>query len=590
MAYDLIIKGGTIVDGSGDTPYLGDVAIVDGMIAAVGKVEGSAKRTLDAEGALVSPGFVDIHTHYDGQVTWDPDLMPSSMHGVTTAVMGSCGVGFAPVRKKDRMTLIELMEGVEDIPGAALAEGIKWGWESFEQYMDSIDSFPHAIDFAVQVPHDALRVYVMGERALAHQEATDDDIAAMRAATRRALEAGAVGFSTGRTDNHRAKSGAATPASEATTRELEGIARAFHGLDHGVLQAVSDFDMPISADRFDPEFDAIEAMVAAGGGHRASISLLQRDADPEQWRRILTRVEAAKAKGLDIRVQVAARGIGIMLGLEATFHPFIGFPSYKKIAHLPLAERVQAMRDPDFRRTMLQEKSEKVAGDGSSIPPLADRLLAQLDRISMRLFRLGENPNYEPAPEESLFVEAQRRGIKPIEAMYDGMLEDEGKQLLYFPIFNYGSMNLDTVETMLSHPQALPGLSDGGAHVGTVCDASFPTYMLLHWARDRKKGHIPVERVVQMMTRDTARFIGFADRGELVVGKRADINVFDLNRLRLHRPRLVHDLPAGGQRLLQDVDGYRATLVHGQVIAENDQLTGIRSGRLARLGKASSAR
>ncbi|MCA9657744.1 MAG: amidohydrolase family protein, partial [Myxococcales bacterium] len=327
MAYDLIIKGGTIVDGTGRAPYAGDLAIKDGMIAAIaepGGLEGDAAELVDASGAIVTPGFVDVHTHYDGQISWDPDLMPSSIHGVTTAVMGSCGVGFAPVHNRDRQALIELMEGVEDIPGTALAEGIKWGWESFEEYMDAIDSFPHAIDFAAQVPHDALRMYVMGERAIAGEPATDADIAAMRDLTRRALEAGAIGFSTGRTDNHRMKSGAPTPASEATIRELEGIAAAFHGLGHGVLQAVSDFDMPISAERFDPEFDAIEAMVAAGGGHRASISLLQRDADPEQWKRILARVDAAKAKGIDIRVQVAARGIGVMLGLEATFHPFMG--------------------------------------------------------------------------------------------------------------------------------------------------------------------------------------------------------------------------------------------------------------------------
>ncbi len=589
MAYDLIIRGGTIVDGRGGEPYRGDVAIKDGLIAALGEVEGEAAETFDAEGAIVSPGFVDIHTHYDGQVSWDPDLMPSSMHGVTTCVMGSCGVGFAPVRTKDRQTLIELMEGVEDIPGAALAEGIKWQWESFEEYMDAIDAFPHAIDFAAQIPHDALRVYIMGERGVAGEEATEEDIAAMRDATRRALEAGAVGFTTGRTDNHRASTGAATPASEATIRELEGIAAAFHGLDHGVLQAVSDFDMPISAERFDPEFDAIEAMVAAGGGHRASISLLQRDADPHQWRRILDRVDAAKAKGLDIRVQVAARGIGVMLGLEATFHPFMGFPSYKKISQLPLAERVAAMRDPEVRAKMLTEKSEPLAGDGSSIPPLADRLLSQLERISMRLFRLGEDPNYEPTPQESLFFEAKRRGVTPLEVMYDAMLEDDGKQLLYFPIFNYGTMNLDNVETMLAHPQALPGLSDGGAHVGTICDASFPTYMLLHWVRDREKGRLPIQRVVQMMTSDTAKYIGYADRGELVVGKRADINVFDLDKLRLYRPRLVHDLPAGGQRLLQDVEGYRATFVRGEMIAHNGELTGARPGRLARLGVAARA-
>lgn len=579
---DLKIQGGTIVDGRGGAPYRGDVGVVGGRIVAVGAVDEAAARTIDAEGAIVTPGFVDLHCHYDGQVSWDPDLMPSSIHGVTTCVNGNCGVGFAPVREADRQALIELMEGVEDIPGSALAEGLRWRWESFPEYMRAIDT-PHAIDFAVQVPHDALRVYVMGARAIAGEDATDEDVARMRALTREALEAGAIGFSTGRTDNHRARSGAATPASEASVRELCGIAAAFHGLGHGVLQAVSDFDMSLGADRFDGEFDVLEAMVAAAGGHPLSISLSQRDGEPGQWRRILARVDAANARGVPIKVQVGARGIGVMLGLQATFHPFMGFPSYKRIAHLALAERVAALRDPGLRARILGETSDKVAGDGSSVPPLADRLLATLDVVSMRLFRLGARPNYEPTLADSIFAEARARGVTPLAAIYDALLEDEGRQLLYFPIFNYSGMNLDAVREMLVHPQALPGLSDGGAHVGTICDASFPTFLLSHWVRDRPQERIPVERVVQMLTGDGARFIGLRDRGAIAVGLRADLNVIDMERLALARPRMIEDLPAGGRRLLQDATGYRATLVAGEVIAAEGALTGARPGRLARV-------
>ena len=579
---DLKVSGGMIVDGLGGAPYAGDVGIAGGRIVAVGAVPEAARRTIDARGAAVTPGFVDLHCHYDGQVSWDADLLPSSAHGVTTCVVGNCGVGFAPVREADREALIALMEGVEDIPGSALAEGLRWRWESFPEYMAAIDT-PHAIDFAVQVPHDALRVYVMGARGLAGEAATEADVAQMRALTRAALEAGAAGFSTGRTDNHRARSGAPTPASEAAAAELRGIAEGLRGLGHGVLQAVSDFDMSEGPERFDGEFDVLEAMAAAAG-RPLSISLSQRDAESGQWRRILERVEAANQRGLTVRVQVAARGIGVMLGLQATFHPFMGFPSYKAIAHLPLAERVAALRDPGVRARILSERSDKVAGDGSSVPPLADRLLATLDVVSMRLFRLGERPNYEPTLADSIFAEAQRRGVTPLAAIYDALLEDEGQQLLYFPIFNYSGMNLDAVRAMMVHPAALPGLSDGGAHVGTICDASFPTFLLTHWVRDRAEGRLPLARAVQMLTRDTALYMGMTDRGAITPGLRADLNVIDLERLTLARPRMVRDLPAGGQRLLQDAIGYRATVVGGEVIAVEGALTGARPGRLVRMG------
>lgn len=580
--YDLKIVNGEVIDGTGAPRVRADVAVRDGRIVAVGDCDGPAREVIDAAGAVVTPGFVDLHCHYDGQVSWDDTLIPSSLHGVTTCVMGNCGVGFAPVRERDRARLIALMEGVEDIPGSALAEGIQWKWETLEEYIAAVDATPRAIDVAVQVTHDPLRVFVMGDRAFAGSVATDDDIAAMRDLTRRALEAGAVGFSTGRSDNHRAADGSDTPAAEATARELQGIAGAFEGLSHGVLQAVSDFDMARGDDRFDGEFDVLERMAEAAHGHPLSISLSQRDMAPDQWRKILARAEAANAKGLTVRVQVAPRGIGVLLGLEATFHPFIGFPSYKAIAHLDLDARVRAMRDPAFKARLLSETSEKVAGDGSNIPPLADVLLSRIDALSMKIFRLGEDPCYEPPIERSLYADAYARGVSPLEAIYDAMLDQDGRELLYFPIFNYTEFNLDNVRTMLTHPLALPGLSDGGAHVGTVCDASFPTFLLTHWTRDRAEGRIAVERAVQMLSADGANFLGLRDRGVIAVGKRADLNVIDLAALRLHRPRMVRDLPAGGRRLLQDATGYRATVVRGEVIARDGGLTDARPGRVAR--------
>ncbi|MDF1667858.1 MAG: amidohydrolase family protein [Planctomycetota bacterium] len=583
--FDVKIINGTIVDGTGKPAFQGQIGIKDGKITEVGACDGPAKKVIDAEGALVTPGFTDIHTHYDGQISWDKDLAPSSVHGVTTCVMGSCGVGFAPVKEKDRDRLIRIMEGVEDIPGTALAEGLTWNWESLPEYMDAIDSFPHAIDFAVQATHDALRVYVMGDRATSETPATDEDIAAMRDLVRDALKAGAVGFSTGRTDNHRSAEGHATPASEAQLKELVGIAEAFKGLDHGVLQAVSDFDMAQSPERFEPEWQLLEEMLKASGGHPMSISLMQRDQAPTQWQQIMRKAEEANEKGLNIRLQTAPRGIGVMLGLEATFHPFIGFPSYKKISALSLEERVKEMKKPEFRAQILTEKSDKVSGDGSSIPPLADHLLGNLELVAKRLYRLGENPNYEPAMEDCLYAEAMAQNKTMLEVLFDAMLEQDGHALLYFPIYNYSGLNLDAVREMMTHPLALPGLSDGGAHVGTVCDASFPTFLLSHWGKNRGKDLLPIEQLVHMQAYKTARFIGFTDRGELAPGQKADINIIDFDQLSLNPPRLVNDLPAGGKRLLQDAKGYRMTLLNGEVIAENGKLNDLRIGRLARLGQ-----
>ncbi len=584
MALDVIISGGTVLDGTGAEGRVADVGIAGGRIVEVGRITQAAAQVIDADGALVTPGFIDLHTHYDGQATWDPELLPSSAHGVTTAVMGSCGVGFAPVRPTDHDRLVELMEGVEDIPGSALAEGLSWGFSSFPEYMDVLDGLPRTMDVMAQVPHDVLRYYVMGERGSAGADSSDDDIATMAALVREALLAGAVGFSTGRSDNHRTARGAYTPASDAPARELAAIGAAFRGLSFGVLQAVSDFDMNHSVARFDPEFDLLQGMVAASGGRPLSISLMQRDMASDQWKRILARAEAAVADGLDVRVQVAPRAIGVLLGLEASFHPFMGFPTYKAISQRPLAERVAAMRRPDVRAAILSEESEPVAGDGSPIPKMADDFLQALPLLSMRLFRLGDDCNYEPPLDQALGQQAIAQGRHVLEVLYDALLEDDGRALIYFPLFNYTDGNLDNVATMLRHPLALPGLSDGGAHVGTICDASFPSFLLSWWGRDRPEGLLPLSRLVAFQTGAVADFLGLRDRGRIAPGLRADLNVIDMERLRLRPPRLAIDLPAGGRRLLQDAEGYRATLVAGAIVSRDGALTGARPGRLLRMG------
>ncbi len=583
MTFDLKIVGGRIVDGTGAPAFPGNVGIADGRIVEVGPCNGTADRTIDAEGAIVTPGFVDLHTHYDGQATWDQEMLPSAQHGVTTAIMGNCGVGFAPVHDQDHERLIGLMEGVEDIPGAALAEGLRWGWRSFPDYLDALDSMPRTLDIGAQLPHDALRLHVMGERGAAQEPATRDDIAAMRDLCREALEAGAIGFSTGRTDNHRTIEGKWTPSSESTVAELQGIASAFDGLGRGVIQAVSDFDMLRDPMRFEPEFDVLEAMAAAAGGRPMSISLLERDQAPNQWRGILRRANEATAKGVPMRVQVAARPIGLLLGLDATFHPFMGFPTYKALAHLPLEERARKLEEPETKARLLAEKSDRVAGDGSAIPPLADLLLSQLGVLSRRLFPLGATPDYEPRPETSLFATASDRAITPLEAILDALVTDQGRALIYFPLFNYQGGDLEHLREMIEHPLALAGLGDGGAHVGTTCDASFPTSMLAHWTRDRTRGpRLPLEKVVSMLSRNNADFIGLHDRGRIRPGQKADLNVIDLTKLRLGSPHLVRDLPAGGKRFLQSAEGYRATVVSGVVTLRDDQLTGARPGRLIR--------
>jgi N-acyl-D-aspartate/D-glutamate deacylase len=582
---DWLIEGGTVVDGSGGAPFVADVGIAGGKIVEIGRIAGAAHERIDAAGAWVTPGFIDIHTHYDGQATWDETFSPSIHHGATTVVMGNCGVGFAPVRRGREDELIKLMEGVEDIPGAALAEGIRWGWGSFPQFMDALDAIPHSLDFLVQVPHDPVRMAVMGERAFGQAAAGADDIAAMRRLVREALEAGAAGFSTGRSDNHRTSEGRETPAAEADAAELCGIATAFEGLGHGVIQMVSDFDLLKGPERFDAEFDLVEQLARAAG-RPLSMTWLQRDPGGEQWQAIRARVDRAVAAGLPLYLQAAARGIGVIVGLEASFHPFMGFPSFKEIAALPLAERAAAMREPARKARVLAERSDPVAGDGTAIPPLVDILLARIEQISGRMFPLGDKPDYEPNVMQSFLVRAKQRGTSALEALWDHLAEGGGENLIYFPIFNYNDGTLAAVQSMLEHPRALAGLSDAGAHVGTVCDASFSTFMLTHWVQGRGDGRLPLERAVEMMTGRNARYLGLADRGRIAPGLRADINLIDPLRLSLPKPRLVRDLPAGGKRFLQKAEGYAATWVAGRPVQREGEPTDERPGRLVRLGRA----
>ncbi len=584
---DWLIKGGTVVDGTGAAPYVADVGVRDGRIVELGTVTSPSRQTLQAQGLWITPGFIDIHTHYDGQATWDDCFTPSIYHGVTTVVMGNCGVGFAPVRPGHEDELVKLMEGVEDIPGAALHEGIRWNWESFPQYMDALAATPRSLDYLVQVPHDPLRMYVMGERALAHTMATNADIDAMRVLLHEALKAGAAGLSTGRSDNHRTSEGKDTPAANASAQELIGLAQAFVGLQHGVVQVVSDYNLLQGPGQFDAEFDLVDALARASG-RPLSLTWLQRDPGGEQFRQIQQRVESAVNAGLPLYLQTAARGIGVMTGFDASFHPFMGFPGYKEVAHLPLAERVAALREPARKARILAQKSEPLAGDGSAVPPLVDILLSQIERISGRMFPMAQQPDYAPHVLQSFYVRARQAGTSALEAIYDYLSAGDGQGLIYFPIFNYNDGSLATVREMLEHPRALSGLSDAGAHVGTVCDASFSTFMLSHWVAQEGPLAMPLEQAVEMLTRRNARYLGLSDRGVIAVGQRADLNAIDPTQLGLSLPSMVRDLPAGGKRFVQGATGYVGTWVAGEQVQSQGRITEARPGRLVRMGQAGS--
>jgi len=564
-APDLVIRGGNIADGKGGEMFEADVAIAGGRITEVGKVTAKGKEEIDARGKLVTPGFVDVHTHYDGQVTWSHDITPSSQNGVTTAIMGNCGVGFAPCKPADHTRLIQLMEGVEDIPEPVLSAGIPWAWESFPDYMNWLSKRNFDMDIGAQLPHAALRVYVMGERGARRDPSTEDDNKAMAQIAAEAVRAGALGFSTSRTLNHRTSTGDFTPTLKAGEDELTAIAAAMQTQgSRSVLQFVLDLstlneDLPMML------------RVADNTKCPITFSITQNDRAPRRWRQTLDEIGAAAARGLSVTAQIAARPVGLLLGLELSRNPFQTHPSYKAIAHLPLKERLAKLHQPEVRVAILKETAS------ATDDPLFFR--PNYDKI----YLLGNPPDYEQPMENALGAQAKRMGKQPEELAYDAMLSDEGRGMLYVPFLNYADGNLDATREMLTDPNAVPGLSDGGAHCGIICDASFPTYLLTHWTRDRKRGEkLSIPFVVAAQSRKTALSVGLYDRGVIAPGFKGDVNVIDYDRLHLHPPKVHYDLPVGGRRLLQQVDGYDATIVSGVVTQRAGQATGNRPGRLIR--------
>jgi len=567
--HDTVIRGGTIVDGSGQPGFTGDVALEDGKIAQVGGKIGPGKREIEANGLLVTPGWVDVHTHYDGQAMWDTELAPSSWHGVSTVLFGNCGVGFAPVRDTDHSALIGMMESIEEIPGIALADGLKWNWETFPEYLDALDQKPRAIDIAAQIPHHPLRVYVMGERAVRREKATGDDIAQMRDAVRQGLKAGAFGFTTSRTNSHKTPTGEMVPGRYSEVEELLGIGTAFNGLNHGAFGVNSDFD---------DEAEELRWMTKFGqeSGRPVWFLLTDRPTDLVRWRRLMDGVHKARAQGAQVTAQIAGRPVGVLLGIDTALNPFSIRPSYQALLQLPVAERIKRMQDPAFRAQVLNEAPSA---------ELLNRLSQFRQRITTswgRMFPMADPPNYEPEEKDSIAAMAARSNHSPDEVAYD-YLAGGAERFLFFPIVGYNEDNLDVIHTMLSDETTILGLSDGGAHCSSIVDASVPSWMLIHWARDRSRGpRLPLEMLVKRQTNDTARFFGFHDRGLLKEGMKADVNVIDYQKLRLHIPEVRYDLPMNGRRLVQRVDGYKHTFVAGVSTFEDGQYTGATAGRLVR--------
>jgi N-acyl-D-aspartate/D-glutamate deacylase len=561
MSYDLLIKGGTLVDGTGGQPFSADIAVTGGVVAEIGSLAGaSARQVVDADGALVIPGFVDIHTHYDGQATWDSRLTPSSNHGATTVVMGNCGVGFAPVRPGDQEQLIELMEGVEDLPGTVLHEGLSWDWESFEGYLDALERRAHDVDFAAQVCHGPLRLYVMGQRGADREPATSDEIAEMGRIAASGVRAGALGFTTSRTLNHRTSRGDPTPTLTAAREELVGIARAIGSSGRGVLQVISDFP------DFDDEMTTLMQMMEVSG-RPLSVSLAQ--ARPgDAYRRTLDAIDHANETGFEMRAQVAARAVGLLVGLQGSVNPLRASATYRTFEDLPPAERAAKLAELPVRERVLGEILDRPGG-----------MRQPLDRI----YELGDPPNYEPDPSTSVAARAAAKGQRAEDLFYDLLIERDGTALLYLPFLNYFDGNLDAAAEMLSHPNTVPGLGDGGAHVGTICDASFTTTLLVHWARDRARGpRFGLPWIVNRQCRATAEAVGLLDRGIIAPGFKADFNVVDFDNLSLGQPTIVHDLPAGGKRLVQTASGYLHTFVSGAETYRDGEPTGALPGRLVR--------
>jgi N-acyl-D-aspartate/D-glutamate deacylase len=564
--YDLLIKNGLVVDGTGTDPVEATVAIRNGVIETVGDIDGEAKKTIDAKGMIVTPGFVDIHTHYDGQVTWCEELTPSSNHGVTTAVMGNCGVGFAPCRPSDKERLISLMEGVEDIPHPVLAEGLPWNWETFPEYLDSLSARQYDIDFAAQVPHGPLRVYVMGDRGANRETATAEDVEKMAALTTEAIKAGALGFSTSRTLNHQTADGQPTPTLTAEVEEMVGIANGVGATGSGVLQVVTDFKGS------DSEFEILKAMVEQSK-RPLSVSVAQHHRVTDGWRKILGTIEDANKEGLELKAQVCGRPVGVLFGLELTNNPFSAHPSYQAIDSLPLEDKLSKLRNPEFK--------EKLLGEGPQLE--TNPFMRQVHSRYHDMYVLDNEPNYEPAPSTSIAALAANRNIHPLELCLEILTDGDGKNMIYYTFLNYGEGTLEPAKEMMEHPDTILGLGDGGAHCGSICDGSFTTHMLTHWVRDRSRGEkLSLPWVIKAHCQDTARAVGLYDRGVIAEGYKADINVIDLENMKLHKPEVQYDLPAGGRRLMQYADGYMATIVSGEVIYRDGAPTGARPGRLVR--------
>ena len=564
--YDLVIRNGTIYDGKGGKPYLADLAVIGKTITKIGVIEEAGTKEIDAKGKIVTPGFVDIHTHYDGQVTWDPYLRPSTYHGVTTVVMGNCGVGFSPCKPEKRDWLIGLMEGVEDIPGTALHEGIDWEWETFPEYLDTLEKKPLAIDVGTQIPHGAVRAFVMGERGITQEKASEEEISQMGKIVKEAIKIGAFGFSTSRTEKHRDSSGSLTPSITAHKDELVEIAKAVGELDKGVLQGISDFY------DFQSEFDIFKEMSSASG-RPISITVEQQDARPEWWLQLLDGIKEAQDNGIKMYGQVPPRATGILMGLTASLNPFTLYPSFLEISNLPLEQKVESMKNLDFKKKILSEKPVSIGN------PLLDEIITSFNKM----FRLGEPANYEPDPDLSVLSESKRLNLTPQEIVYDMLLEKDGRALIYHPLFNYEFGNLNHVETMLKHPYTIAGLGDAGAHCGAISDASFPTTLIQHWGRDRDRGKkFPLETLIRMQTYETSQLLGIKDRGLLVEGLKADINIIDFDNLTIHEPEIVNDLPAGGRRLVQKASGYSYTIVSGEIAFKDGEATGKLNGQLIR--------
>jgi N-acyl-D-aspartate/D-glutamate deacylase len=570
--HDIVIRGGTIIDGTGRAPFTGDVGIAGSRLVGVGGKQGPGRREIDADGLLVTPGWVDVHTHYDGQAMWDPLLAPSCWHGVTTVMFGNCGVGFAPVKKEHHGALMDLMEGVEEIPNPVLAAGLTWEWESFPEFMDALERRPRAIDIAAQFAHLPLRVYVMGDRAIRREPATPDDIAEMRKLTIEALRAGAFGFTTSRTDSHKTPDGELVPSRDADAEELLGIGSALTATGSGAFGINSDFDDE------DYEF-AWMTRLARDTRRPVWFLLTDRYQDPARWRRLLKGVHDARADGLSMTAQIAGRPIGVMMGIGTALNPFTVRPSYREIEALPLAEQRARLRDPEVRRRILAEQPSQ-----AEVERLSQFRQAVVDRWDI-FFAMGNPPDYEPAPEKSVAAIAARTGRPPDEVAYDYITGAEG-QYLWFPVVNYVTGDHEPIREMLNDPACLLGLSDGGAHCTSVVDAGLPTFMLTHWARDRSRGpKLPLEAMIKRQTSETADFFGLTDRGRLAPGLRADVNLIDYDRLQVRKPELVHDMPANGRRFVQKVEGYQTTIAAGTPIFERGEHTGALPGRLIRAGR-----